>query len=113
MTCGSIGGIPQHVNPQKWGFLPRRRWGQPYGCGRDVTAAGSAAGAAVLPTATFVPASPAGGSSRGATHARARARGSPARGGALRGRGGGRGRRAPRSRPARGAGGASGGGGGN
>src|SRR4051794_41777673 len=96
MTCGSIGGIPQHVNPQKWGFLPRRRWGQPYGCGRDVTAAGSAAGAAVLPTATLVPASPAGGPTGGATSAGARGGGSPARGGGPRGRGGGRGRRARR-----------------
>src|SRR3954454_16355360 len=44
------------------GILASEGCGQPYGCGRDVTAAGSATGAAVLPTATFVPASPAGGS---------------------------------------------------
>src|SRR3954447_475914 len=80
MTCGSIGGIPQHVNPQKWGFLPQGRCGQPYGCGRDVTAAGSAAGAAVLPTATLAPASPAGGAARRAPGAGSGAGGSPAGG---------------------------------
>src|SRR4051794_37085314 len=82
MTCGSIGGIPQHVNPPKGGFFPRGGWGQPYGCGRDVTAAGSAAGAAVLPTATLVPASPAGGSTGGSTSAGSGGGGSPAGGSA-------------------------------
>src|SRR3954454_16642605 len=60
MTCGSIGGIPQLVNPQKWGF---RRWGwcgKPYAEGGIAPTAGSAA---VVPAVPAVPASPAGSGS--------------------------------------------------
>jgi hypothetical protein len=56
MTCGSIGGILQPVNPQKWGFLPQTRCGQPYGCAAGVTTAGSA----VVSTVVAVPPAPAG-----------------------------------------------------
>src|SRR3954468_4553593 len=55
MTCGSIGGISQPVNPQKWGFLPRTRCGQPYGWGGDVTAAGSAVVASAVSAVSAVP----------------------------------------------------------
>src|SRR4051794_36928708 len=60
MTCGSIGGIPQLVNPQKWGFT---RWvwcGKPYADGGIVPAPGSTGVVAAVPA---VPASPAGNAS--------------------------------------------------
>src|SRR4051812_35651956 len=61
MTCGSIGGILPLVNPQKWGFLRGSRCGQPYGCVRTVTEAGSAAVVAgSAPVVAVAPASPAG-----------------------------------------------------
>jgi hypothetical protein len=57
MTCGSIGGISQPVNPQKWGFT---RWvwcGKPYADGGMAPAPGSTGVVAAVPA---VPASPAG-----------------------------------------------------
>src|SRR3954471_7401268 len=60
MTCGSIGGVPQLVNPQKWGFT---RWvwcGKPYADGGIAPAPGSTGVVAAVPA---VPASPAGDAS--------------------------------------------------
>src|SRR6201747_99855 len=63
MTCRSIGGIPQRVNPQKWGFSHRLRCGQPYrACyGRGAAAAEPASAGVTRTVAGSVGGGGAGG----------------------------------------------------